>query len=404
MKILIITEQQPTAENNGGDIRTMNFVRYFSTIGEVDLYYRNSSNVIKKNPCRNIVALPQRKATYTSILLQLLKNPLSFPAFIRKQYSDEMRIYLRELICREKYDLVFVRYGDSVAYLRSLPGFIKKRTLIDLDNLLLGNLYKYYKIVTKYKIKKLIDDYQLKNYEKICCEEFGQLILCSEEDRVRYLGRHASIKDKKVSIVPNVIQVKSQVTTRDEIAINPIMLFVGTLEYRVNLEGLIWFINNMYSVYKEKYPSGQLWIVGRNRTNKPKLDAILETDRTIKLYQNVDDLAPYYMQASFVIVPLLSGSGTRIKILEAALYNRPVISTLIGAEGIGLTNGESVMIFENKDDFRNVLSQLSDRTNYSAIVQNASRYISENYSLSKFNSSINDIVSRYHTSVWPTSV
>jgi glycosyltransferase involved in cell wall biosynthesis len=96
----------------------------------------------------------------------------------------------------------------------------------------------------------------------------------------------------------------------------------------------------------------------------------------------VADLAPEYAQAGVVIVPLRAGSGTRIKILEAISHRRPVVSTTIGAEGLGLKHEEHILIADTPPEFAAASVRLmNDSLMRSRLVENASAWLSATHSM-----------------------
>lgn len=119
------------------------------------------------------------------------------------------------------------------------------------------------------------------------------------------------------------------------------VLFVGNLGFAPNLRGLIAFINEGWPAVRQALPDATLTIVGMNPTQEVIAAA---NGPGIDLHANVPDLEPYYAACDVTIAPILFGSGTRIKILEAMAYGRPIVATTIAAEGMGLVHGQHVLL------------------------------------------------------------
>jgi glycosyltransferase involved in cell wall biosynthesis len=108
------------------------------------------------------------------------------------------------------------------------------------------------------------------------------------------------------------------------------ILFVGSMDYHANIDAVIWFSRVAWPQIARRHSELQFTIVGRDPA--PEVRA-LASDR-ICVTGTVDDVRPFYASAVAAIVPLRSGSGTRLKILEAMAAGVPVVSTRLGAEGI----------------------------------------------------------------------
>lgn len=168
------------------------------------------------------------------------------------------------------------------------------------------------------------------------------------------------------------------------------LLFVGSLKYAPNVQGLLWFVNSIFPALLAQRPSVQLSIVGRNPA-----DSVLELKKhpNIDLHINVPDVAPYYASCKAVVVPLLSGSGTRIKILEAMLNRRPVIATPVGYEGLEMGNKQELLSFESAAQFTRCFDYLDDNDNYVRIVNRAFNNVQSNYSTKAFHNTVAQLLS-----------
>ncbi len=123
--------------------------------------------------------------------------------------------------------------------------------------------------------------------------------------------------------------------------------FIGSLDWMPNLEGLNWFLDTVWPQVRELYPQARLHIAGRNMPSSyrqksiPGVDFMGEVRSAIKFIRDHDIL----------IVPLLSGSGMRVKILEGLFMGKTVITTSVGLEGIDARQGEEILIADSAEDF-----------------------------------------------------
>ena len=134
---------------------------------------------------------------------------------------------------------------------------------------------------------------------------------------------------RNMVVLPNSIRFPTG--PRPGLARRDALLFVGNLSYVPNVDGICWFLHRHWPLIHVRAPELKLVIAGRS----PAL-AVQEACRLpgVELVADPDDLAPVYDRAIAAIVPLRLGSGTRIKILEAASFGVPVLSTAKGAEGL----------------------------------------------------------------------
>ncbi|MEI6764952.1 MAG: glycosyltransferase family 4 protein [Bacteroidota bacterium] len=127
----------------------------------------------------------------------------------------------------------------------------------------------------------------------------------------------------------------------------PSLFHLGSMDWFPNQEGMRWFITQVWPLVQREYPEIKLYLAGRNmpkwltRSSFPGVSVIGE----------VPDAAEFMASKGVMIVPLFSGSGVRIKIIEGMALAKPVISTTIGAEGINCSNGENIILADDPISF-----------------------------------------------------
>ena len=369
----------------------MHFVRYFRQFAEVDLVYAqiDEPEIVTANFFRKIIHIPLGEG-----MDELRRNVYFFiwrlPWCILEKYSASFKKRLIKLIYAENYDLIFVRYSIYAQYLISLPSAIRGNVCLDVDDVLSGSMYEEMNAVsTKYSSKRQLDFKNLVAYETKCCDRLGTVLFCSEGDLNLVAGKNR----KNRFVVPNVVcamNTEGNNGVKDIVAPHS-LLFVGALNYLPNYDGISWFAKEIFPEFKTKFPDAKLTIVGR----KPgKLLQDLSLAEGVEIFADVPDVVPYYKQNFVVVVPLLQGSGTRIKILESALLNRPVISTKKGAEGLDFTNGKEILIFDGAESFIRQYSKLQNHDFYLELVERSRTKVEECYTVNHFNKKMNEILFR----------
>jgi glycosyltransferase involved in cell wall biosynthesis len=134
------------------------------------------------------------------------------------------------------------------------------------------------------------------------------------------------------------------------------ILFVGSMDYHANIEAALEFARDVWPAMHADHPDFRFVIVGRN---PPQSVRDLAARPGIVVTGTVDDVRPWYRSAFAVVVPLRTGSGTRLKILEAMAAGVPVISTRLGAEGLDIQDGENILLAETSSEMRKAVDLLS---------------------------------------------
>jgi len=162
-------------------------------------------------------------------------------------------------------------------------------------------------------------------------------------------------------------------------------VMIGLMDYFPNKDGMGWFLDHVWDQVLERVPNAQLTIAGRCSDDL----FFPEVARNIAVIGGFDDPEPILADASVVIVPLRHGSGTRLKILEAFAYGLPVVSTTIGAEGLDVVNGESILIADDPAEFaQHVVNLFEDRDCASRIAAGGTALFRAKYSPEVFSSTV----------------
>lgn len=395
LKTLITAPYYPLPENSGGNIRTMNFARYFLKHGDVDILCQKGSNSIYEpnSPFRHEYFMDNfengnKKSSYCKRIIDKLVHKKTW---MTGHFTPENEQMIRKIITEGEYNYVICRYISQAYPLLKLSDKQKDTIILDVDDIVTETIYDLDTADIKglSRFNKMIDKRTLKSYYNHCMN-FGSILFCSDADKAKVTDRTVNLK---CHVVPNVspqINLPANYLVDGYSNINHI-LFVGTLGYEPNCQGITWFINNVFPRLLEQYENVKLFVVGRHPP--VELIALTQQHQNIELHADPPDIAPFYNTCGVVIVPLFAGGGTRIKILEAGLASRPVISTVIGAYGLGLTDGKEIMIFSDAESFIDKYRRLrDDKELYSSMVQSLSTVIASNYSFDNFCHSMDAVV------------
>ena len=388
-KTLLVCDSHPLPSDDGNKVRTLNFVRFFGTLGTIDAVYdyKPSQSGDGDSIFRHEYLIEKRKHSHdlTGRLRMFMKG-IPYPV---REYLPGSRKLIASLIDTHDYDYIVVRYVRNTNFLFGLPERYQRQIIIDFDDVFSGASYYpvlFYESSSPYKMAiRRLNRSLLVHYEKKCFHT-GFSLFCSEKDR------SAFEENKRAFVVPNVYENETfaNFDFGDGRRLDNILLFVGSLFYSPNVQGLIWFIENVFPAFQKRYADARLLVVGRNPGEE--LKNLCSRTQGISLYPDVADMKEYYQKARAVVVPLLSGGGTRIKILEAALAGRPVLSTPVGAEGLDLENGRDLFLFRDSKEFLLGYEKLADEAEYNSIVSNAKEFVLRNYSMHNFSEALGKVL------------
>ena len=152
------------------------------------------------------------------------------------------------------------------------------------------------------------------------------------------------------------------------------ILFVGNFRHTPNIEALYWFTNQVFEYILQAHPAAQLIVVGN--APPPSLN-YLQKHPNIQLKGFVSDVREPFEQYSVFVCPVLSGSGIRVKLLEAFASGIPVVSTAVGAEGLASVSGEVCELAESPKEFANSVVKLLREPTYAEALAYRARHLME---------------------------
>jgi glycosyltransferase involved in cell wall biosynthesis len=167
----------------------------------------------------------------------------------------------------------------------------------------------------------------------------AEVVLAVSEDDRRHL---AGLGFPAVFLVPNGVDCSAYETLPvGRPGAPPVVLFLGALSWGPNLSAARFLARVVFPEVRRRFPEGRLWLVGKDPL--PEI-AALGTLPGVEVFGSVPDVIPYLRAARLLAVPLESGGGTRLKILEAFAAGLPVVSTPVGCEGLDVVPGEHLVV------------------------------------------------------------
>jgi glycosyltransferase involved in cell wall biosynthesis len=181
------------------------------------------------------------------------------------------------------------------------------------------------------------------------------LLANSERDRQVFEQR---LDVQNIAVIPNGVDIVE--FSPSKVSWQPgTVLFTGLMSYYPNQQAVRWFLNAVFPLVLKKIPGTRLIVAGA----RPPAWLLAKRSNVLEVTGSVPDMRPYLERANVVIAPLIIGGGTRVKILEAQAMARPVVSTSLGAEGLNVRDGHSILLADDAESFAmQVTHVLSDAT------------------------------------------
>ena len=356
--VLVITSELPWPLNTGGHIRSFHILKALSAkfnvrvIAGVEVADDPGLPALGRNGIRVVPAFQKKRNPLAEAgrVARALVTEEPYVMFNRHN-RPAMRQTIRKQLADKTPDVVYLDHLDPLAFRGLFP---KVPVVADLHNVY-SLLAK--RVATERKFPTnlyLHNEARLLGYmEKQLAAAASVLMTVSdtEQDHFQKLG------GRNVRLVPNGVDCAA--FSKYPIGRNPdrpTILYLGALSWQPNAKAAEFMARDVMPRILAERPDARLLIVGRNPG--PEVTALSNLPN-VEVHANVPDVGVYFEQSSLMAVPLDSGGGTRLKILEAFAAGLPVVSTAVGCEGIDCRHGEHLWVAE-RDQFAKGLLEAID--------------------------------------------
>lgn len=361
MKILLVCNKSPWPPKDGGSLATFSLAKALIKIGaSIKILAMNTSkhkvnqssvpDILKNEMGLQLVDID----TDISLFLTL-KDFFSFgtPYIATRFYSEKFRKELTEILLVEEFDVVQIEGLYVLQYLtdirkhsKALIAFRPHNVEHEIWNGLAKNTGNIFKKIYFSRLSG-----KIKNLENNLINQYDSLIPISitDLDKFNLMGNQKPVHLVPAGVFPNEIPVLQKQT-------GPVNLFyIGALDWLPNQEGITWFVKNIWNILKEKHPNLSFNVAGRNA---PHWFMKLLKKHHVYYLGEVDDAGTYMIMNGIMVVPLLSGSGIRVKIIEGMAHGKAIVATSIAAKGIPAKNQENILIADTPEDFVTCIEKL----------------------------------------------
>jgi len=344
-RIVFLTPQLPHPPVSGGVIKSRKLIEFLASKHEVHLFtlVKGSCGQHINEFCAAVplagfysdpIAIPRSMRNFIRSIIA------GVPLSVYRNWSLPMQGMVNNQIAQA--DVVFVDHFLMFQYVpESFEGrivlhehnaeYVMWRRFAAVEN----NLFR--------KVAAITESVRIRAYEARICERSHAVLAAPNDiEALTSIGipRNKFIEtlhlgDERLLLFPEIIFNKTQ----------PYLLYVGSLDWEANRDGLLWFLKEVWPLVAAKHVGIQCIIIGRN----PGSEIALEVSRLagVELLGFVDDLEPYYAQARVFIAPLRFGSGIKVKVINALCRGLPVVTTSVGAEGLHVESGHEMFIADS---------------------------------------------------------
>jgi len=383
LKILFLTNRSPYPIKDGQTRRTYNILKGLASRHEVHLLslcetpseaeIENVEHL--KGFCQQVKLVPAPPKTLSlAMVTRLLRSLLSSdPYTIWRHYSREYARQVRIWVSATSFDVVHCDILPMVYCVRGLRGLFRTLTDHDVSYLKTKRLAEQIRN-PPLKLFLYFEAMKLKRLESRIFSELDLGVVVSELDRQHF---KRLCPGGRFAVVKNGVDVRAFVQDPNVVEPNA-LAWVGGFHHSPNDEAVKYFIEEIYPSIRQVRAEVILYIVGGGVPNW--LNDLAKGDSSIILTGYVDDPLPYIQRAAVFVAPILSGGGTKLKVLEAMAVGKAIVSTSIGVEGIEGEDQEHFMVADNPEVFSSrVVSLLNDHDLRERLGANARKRAMEQY-------------------------
>ena len=387
LNILIITPQIPYPPQQGASLRNWHIIRSLAQNHTVSLLsfqepdQETDPSVIQLlySTCENATFIPTPDHTIGRRLTHLVTSP--YPDMGHRLQSDPFTAALQTLLTDHAFDIVQIE-GIELARTIDTIRQHSPHSKIIFDNHNAETALQQRTFLTDIKQPRrwvgaaysAVQVLKLGRFERWACQTADGVTAVSATD--------ASLLDQlrqrppRTAPIPNTIDITHYTPpTTDAPLPRHDLVFTGKMDYRPNVDAMIWFTSEIWPKLRQTFPDLTLAIVGQKPHARLKP---LADEPGITLTGFVPDVKPYLYGATAVVMPLRMGSGTRLKLLEAMAAHKPIVSTTIGAEGFPITSGKELILADTTADTISLITQLlQSPSQQKHLIQHAAQFVKQ---------------------------
>lgn len=342
-KIIAISAKIPSMNQRGDQLVSFKRIIFLSKHGySIDCvcFKSNDKNdnyakrILEKNGVKVHFIKYKLLESIWNLFLSLFDKNIPFQCAFFKSKSFEKKI--KNLLNDNDKKLIYcvkVRVTSNI-------NWFKGNLVVDLIDSMSLNFKRRAKTsigIVRWIFKK--EQLRIKKYEKFIANKSRKSFVTSEIDK-------KEIGSKNIRVIPNGVDLHKKIKQGKK---NNTIVFTGNMFYQPNIDAILWFVNNCWSIIIKNQPKTRLLIVGNNP--KSKILSLSKKYPSIKVTGTVPSVKNILNKSTIAIAPMQSGSGIQNKILEAMSCSVPVVSTTMGLGGIKAKKNKDLLIADTAKEF-----------------------------------------------------
>jgi len=392
MKILMLTPYLPFPDSSGGQIRSYNLIKDLSKQHEITLFSLIKDDSEKRfvseleKYCRKVEVFKRSKSPWTLRNI-LLTGFGPYPFLVIRNLSPKERSAVKNEVENGDYDLI---HAETFYVMPHIPK--TKVPILLVEQTIEYLVYKHYVQNLKNPILRWllsIDVAKLRFWETNFWKKADGVVAVSEADKKEMLKLAPHLE---VGLVPNGVNLNFFKMKKSWHENEPKILFVANFKWLQNIEAAELLLNEVFPLIISKNPKAKIFIVGQHIPEdilKRKSDTILVDNLK---EDDQDGIRRAYYESSVFVSPLRGPGGTRLKHFAAMAAKLPLITTSVGADGLGAKDGVNIIIRNDpKSIAEATLDILKDANKAKKIAENARKLVEENYSWYKMSEYLDQI-------------
>lgn len=324
-----------------------------------------------------------------SFIMGLFRNLFNdLPYTCQKYLHPEAIRLIKDKLQNNEFDMFHVDITDLATYGDLTPGIPRVITHHNINS----KLWESQASAEKNWFKKWfmgLQSKRFKNIEKKYAPLYDLNMMVSKLEQKAF---EEVVDRSKLSLVPNGVNTDYFIPTDPQLEETNEVIYAGSPNYYPNAVAIQWWCEEVIPALADRgHKDVKLTILGSMKKAPQKIHQLLENSSKYNVHATgyVDDIRPYVARSAVYVVPLQSGGGTRLKVLDALAMGKAMVSTPVGCEGIQVTDGKEIMIAENAEKFADRLIELLNTPSQRLMLgSNGRRLVEEHYSWDRIGKSM----------------
>lgn len=364
MKILFLTQVLPYPLDAGPKVRAYYTLRQLAQRHEVTLvsFVRAADTLAAQQHlqalCQRLVTVPMPRTWWREAAAMVNSLRRGIPLLITRDQVPAMHGTVTSLIeqgCFEAIhaDQLWMAPYALAARAQSAARGCKPLTVLDQHNAVYL-VPQRMAVAERSPIRRALlrrEARLMARYEAVTCQAFDRVVTVTEADRDALMDLPAGPRLAAPIVIP--ICVDPSAAHPKPPPVDGRVLFLGGMHWPPNADGVKWFVQSVWPAVRARVPAAEFWAIGKK---PPAGIASAAEGRHAPGY--APELDEHWARAQTFVVPLLSGGGMRVKILDAWLRGLPVVATTVGAEGLATVPGENILIADTPADFAGAVTRV----------------------------------------------